>query len=105
MSAVLPDELRSVLVAIEPSARLVPVRALRRAIRLSRELVGLPPHAVHDRCLRIPRDQLFQLLTPGEVGLSPDEPAPQLLLIPAPEAEVTGQIWNDLWRTLFHAAV
>jgi len=102
-----PDraELQSVLVAIEPAARLVPVRALRRAIRLSHKRDHFHPHAAHDRCWRVRRDQLFELLTPGELGLSPAEPAAELLLIPTPREEVTQQTWRQLWRTLFHAAV
>ena len=102
-----PDltEYKATLAVLEPLARLVPVRVLRRALRLSHEQEFMHPHAVHDRCWRVARDHLFDLLTPGELGLSPTEPAAELLLLPLPDGAITEETWVVLWRTLFHAAV
>src|SRR5436305_812405 len=89
---------------VELAARVVPARALRRAIRQSRDRGTFRPRAVHDRCWWVRRDDLFRWLTPHELGLSNHEPA-ELLLIPAPEPEGKGQSPADAWRTLFHGAV
>jgi hypothetical protein len=98
-------ELGRMLTAVEPAARLVPPRALRRAIRMSRDRGTFRPRAVHDRCWWVRRDELFQLLTPGELDLSPLEPAEVLLLIPAPGPDDPPIGHATAWRTLFHAVV
>src|SRR5947208_15332638 len=97
-------EYRRLLTAVEPAARLVPPPALRRAIRMSRDLGTFRPHAVHDRCWWVRREALFQLLTPGELDLSPLDPAEVLLLIPDPGPDGPPVGHAAAWRTLFHAA-
>jgi hypothetical protein len=94
----------TLVAAVEPAARVVPARTLRRAIRQSRDRGTFRPRAVHDRCWWVRRDDLFRWLTPSELGLSDHEPA-ELLLIPAPEPD--GRAWSasEAWRTMFHAAV
>lgn len=87
--------------SVEPAARLVPRRAIRRAIRL---LGGGNGPAVHDRFRWVDRDRLFQILTPFELGLSPNEPE-RLLLIAEPAGELGPQTWLELWRALFHSGV
>ena len=101
-----PDlaEYRALVTAVEPAARVVPARTLRRAIRQSRDRGTFRPRAVHDRGWWVRRDDLFGWLTPGELGLSDNEPA-ELLLIPAPEPGAPAPTRQSLWRTLFHAAV
>jgi hypothetical protein len=101
-----PDlaEYRAVVAAVEPAARVVPARALRRAIRQSRDRGTFRPRAIHDRCWWVRRDDLFEWLTPGELGLSKNEPA-ELLLIPAPEPGSPTPTYETIWRTLFHAAI
>src|SRR3954453_22376151 len=93
-------DLRTVVTRVEPAARLVPVRALRRAIRRSRERAGLGPRAVHDQAWWVRTADLFRTLTPLELGLSPDEPAPELLLLPAPADGEPPPDHTALWRTL-----
>lgn len=99
------DNLIAAIKEIEPSARFVTIRALRRALRAARDDGQIQPHAIHDRVWRVDREQLFRLLTPGELGLSPAETLTELVLLPAPAANVTRQDWVVLWRALFHAAV
>jgi hypothetical protein len=101
-----PDlaEYRAAVAAVEPAARVVPARALRRAIRQSRDRGTFRPRAIHDRCWWVRRDDLFEWLTPGELGLSDNEPA-ELLLIPSPEPESPAPTYETIWRTLFHAAI
>ena len=88
--------------AIEPNARLVPIRPLRRVIRLGRQEREFQSKAVHHGTWWIDRDQLFQSLTPEELNLNPGEPAQHLLLLPLPEQELTPATWERLWRSLFH---
>jgi hypothetical protein len=97
--------LESLFRRIEPSARLVPIRALRRYIRLSRDTDSPHVRAVHDRSWWVARDQLFQLLLPIELNLSPNEPAAELLLLPAPADGVSNPTPREIWQTLFHAAL
>src|SRR5205823_1589842 len=98
-------EYRALAAAIEPAARVVPVRALRRAIRQSRDRGTFRPRVVHDRSWWVRRDDLFRWLTPAELGLTDNEP-PELLLIPAagPGSSVPSS-HAAVWRTMFHAAV
>src|SRR5262245_2041563 len=98
-------DLASVVARIEPAARLGPVRALRRAIRRSRERAGGLPRAVHDRAWWVRTEVLFQLVTPMELGLAESESAAELLLLPAPPDSKSVPARTDLWRALFHAAV
>jgi hypothetical protein len=97
--------LRRAMLAIEPGGRFVPERALRRAIRLTREQGRFQYRAVHDRAWQINRDQLFALLTPEEFDLSSHEPATELLLLPYPVAQHDQEAGQQLWRDLFHVAV
>jgi hypothetical protein len=96
-------EVRALLATLEPAARIVPARALRRAIRLSRDRGTFRPRAIHDRCWWVERDQLFQLLTPAELDLWEAEPLADLLLVP--DSELTAGDSANLQRTLFHAAI
>ena len=104
MSALTAAAYAEAVSQIEPAARVVPGRTLRRAIRQSRDRGTFRPRAVHDCCWWVRRDELFRWLTPPELGLSDREPA-ELLLIPAPEPDGRGQSPADVWQTLFHAAV
>lgn len=96
---------RRLLTAVEPAVRLVPARTLRRAIRLSRDRGTFRPHAVHDRCWWVRRDDLFHWITPGELNLSPLDPSDELLLMPAPQTGAPPVTRVAAWRTLFHAAI
>lgn len=98
------DALRAALVAVEPTGRFVPRRALRRVIRRTRDQTTFRPPAVHDRAWRVDRDRVFAHLLPSELGLTPNEPA-DLLLLPRPEEPIARQTWVDLWRVLFHVGV
>jgi hypothetical protein len=98
-------DLAGAVTRVEPAARLVPVRSLCRAIRRCRDRATGFPRAVHDRSWWVPTEELFQLVTPVELGLSDTEAAPELLLIPAPASSERTPTRTALWRTLFHAAV
>lgn len=88
--------------AVEPAARLVPRRAIRRAIRLKRSDDG--GTVVHGHIWWAERDRLFEILTPAELGLSQNEPD-RLLLIAEPAGPLDPPKWLTLWRALFHANV
>lgn len=98
-------DLRQAVLAVEPAARFVPARVLRRAIRLNHDRAAFPPKAVHDSSWWVERDHLFTLLTPLEFGLSETESANQLLLIPQFDEPHPADIGRRVWRILFHAAV
>src|SRR5262249_7605716 len=100
---VAPTLTRPNLTAIEPAARAVPVRALRRVIRACRDRGDFDTHVLHTRSWWVNRDRLFSILTPWELGLSPTEPATDLLLLP--EENLANQSPTALWRTIFHAGV
>src|SRR5262245_24047072 len=87
---------------VEPAARVVPGRAIRRAIRLTRPSDDRT--VVHDQVWWVDRDRLFENLTPAELGLTRNQPE-RLLLIAEPVGPVEPQTWLELWRTLFHAQV
>src|SRR5262249_2838852 len=70
---VAPTLTRPNLTAIEPAARAVPVRALRRVIRACRDRGDFDTHVLHTRSWWVNRDRLFSILTPWELGLSPTE--------------------------------
>jgi hypothetical protein len=88
--------------AVEPAARLVPRRVIRRAIRLMSDVDH--DSVAHDRVRWVDRDRLFRVLTPAEFGLSQIEPD-RLLLVAEPSDFDGRQVWVELWRTLFHAQV
>lgn len=89
-----------------PTARVVPARGLRRVIRRQRDLDEFGSRVPHDLVLAIPLSLLRQYLAPAELGISPQDEAPDLLLIPAPDAEADRtEEMRRLWRTLFHAAI
>ncbi len=98
-----PD-LADVARRIEPAARFLPERSLRRAIRLDRDGAGLEARAVHAFGHWIDRDRLFDLLTPAELGLETKESSTQLLLLPSPREGLETNL-RDLWRHLFHLAI
>jgi len=99
------NELSRQLQAIEPGARLVPMRALRRAIRLSRDRGDFHTQVVHERCWRIHRNRLFDLVFRSELWLSPSDSAQEFLLIPIPDNPTSSAAKRELSQTLFHAAV
>ena len=99
------SELLQQLQAIEPGARLVPLRALRRAIRLSRDRGDFHTAVVHDRCWRVDRNRLFDLVFPSELRLSTTDPVQEFLLIPIPDDPTSSRAKRELSQTLFHAAL
>ncbi len=84
--------------------RIVPRRALWRAIRFTDKRHGFRDAVVHDRAYWIDRDQLTQSLSPAELGLGENEPS-RLLLIAEPTTTIGPATWLHVWRELFHAAV
>src|SRR5262245_3642424 len=98
-------QLLATLTAIEPAVRMVPARALRRVIRHSRDRGDLDTRVVHEHAWWIARDQLFEILTPWELNLSPAEPFTELLLLPEPNEPISGRTLDHLRQALFHAGV
>lgn len=104
-------ELRELLRAVDPAARLVSPRLLRRVIRRDRKLTGLDLRVPHHHCYVIGRDALLDLVTPEELGVGPgDTLPPTVLLLVQPEpaqlaALPRDAVLIDYWRLLFHARI
>lgn len=96
-----PGESGNTIVQLEPSARFLPARSLRRVIRFARDRANLEVRVIHDRFWWTSRDELFADLTPAELGLTENEPA-ELLLLPLEASHATPR---EVWRLLFHARI
>lgn len=102
-------ELEQRLRVVEPAARLVPPRVLRRVIKRDRQLPGIGLRVPHRGSHVISRDRLLTLVAPEELGDAADLP-PLVILIGRPEpeslvGETRGDILARYWRTLFHMRV
>lgn len=92
---------------VDPRARLVPTRVLRRIIKQEQRVGALAFHLVHRRSLTIAPAAALRAVEETDLGLTPTEPLPDFLLLiecpdlPMPRAEALGWIW----RRLFHASV
>jgi hypothetical protein len=104
-------ELERAVRAVEPGARLVPPRVLRRAIRHDRKLAPIGPRVPHRKSYVLHGDVAGRVVEPDELGLGPGENPPRdlvLLARPDPEglqARPRGEVLRDYWRLLFHARV
>jgi hypothetical protein len=95
--------LERVLQSVDPAARLVPARFLRRVIRRH---FGLPAgaKAPHAFALELPRERLLALVGGADVGGTTEN----LLLLPLSDADEpppADELLFAYWRLLFHAAV
>ncbi|MCE9532597.1 MAG: hypothetical protein K8T89_15980 [Planctomycetes bacterium] len=100
-------QLSHLVQGVDSSARLVPRRLVRRAIRWHFGLSSSqkPPH---DICFEIPRDSLLGCISPADLGDSTTMLPERVLLLPLPDDEEQTHpesVLTDLWRRLFHAAI
>ena len=95
----------------EPRALVVRPRILRRVMTEDRELTGLAIRLPHRKSYVIGRDALLAIVDPDEVGLQPDSPVPdRVILLPQPsETKLADTPALDVllqyWRLLFHARI
>ena len=92
---------------IDPSARIVSPRLLRRVVRWHYGLrSGQRP--MHTMCFETSREELLELVDRSELGDDAAALPERVLLLPAPDDDETRSpdlVLHDLWRSLFHAAV
>jgi hypothetical protein len=104
-------ELESALGSVEPAARLVPPRLLRRVVRLHASLPGLGFRVPHSKTYVIPQKALWEIADRSEIGFGPAEDLPEdVILLERPSGEILeqrprGEILLYYWELLFHARV
>jgi hypothetical protein len=98
--------LEAMIEAVEPAARLVERRWLRRIIRRHREMPVAAGPAPHELAYWIDREELLALVTPTELGLT-TERVPQgfVLLLPAPDLEELTPQTTSLTLRRYQAAI
>jgi hypothetical protein len=101
------SQIERAIQGVEPSARIVSPRMLRRIIRDHLDLSS-GQRAPHDFCLEIAKNELPSNLDPMILG-GPLESLPdRIVLFPAPkeeDLESPGRVLTGYWRKLFHAFV
>ncbi len=96
---------------MEPAARLVLPRLLRRVVRLHASLHGLGFRVPHSKTYVIARDALLEIADREELGFGPTEALPErVILLERPGAEILDQwprceVLLYYWELLFHARV
>lgn len=103
--AINPADLARMIQAVEPAARLLPVRFVRRAIRYHFNLTA-NQHLPHEFCFWADRPELLEVLDASQLGGIHDLPR-RVLLLPIPEEWTlsTDHLLVDFWKRLFHAAI
>jgi hypothetical protein len=110
-TALTAADLQCLVRQADPAALLVAPRILRRVIKQDRSLPGLGLQVPHRKSYVIARDALLRIAGPDELGLAPDGPLPDtVLLLPHPDAEQLERLGRvrtlvKYWRLLFHARV
>jgi hypothetical protein len=90
--------------AVDPSARLLPTRLVKRVIRRHFDL-PIGQHVSHNICFEVARDELLECVDATDLGGTDGLPE-RVLLLPLPDDEQTlPQALVELWRGLFHAAI
>ena len=103
------DELMRALQAVDPAARVVPGRLVRRAIRRARGLLAARLNVPHRHGWILAGAEALAVFGPGPLGLADgDEVPPLVLLIARPDRHVLARLGRDesliwAWRRLFHA--
>ena len=96
---------------IDPRARLVSTRVLRRIIKQEQRIGPLSFHLVHRRSLTVAPQAALRAVAAADLGLTPNEPQPDVLLLfecpdlPMPGAEALGWIWRRLFHARVHAVL
>ena len=104
-------ELESALGSVEPAARLVLPRLLRRAVRLHASLPGVGFRVPHSKTYAIPAKALLEIADRSEIGFGPREDLPErVILLERPDSETLeqrprGEVLLYCWQLLFHARV
>ena len=104
-------ELERAIGSVEPAARLVLPRLLRRVVRLHASLHGLGFRVPHSKTYVIARDALLEIADREELGFGPTEELPErVILLERPGAEILdqwprGEVLLYYWELLFHARV
>ena len=109
-------QLERAIGSVEPAARLVLPRLLRRVVRLHTSLHGLGFRVPHSKTYVIPRTALLALIADfradrEEIGFGPTEELPErVILLERPNAEILdqwprGEVLLYYWELLFHARV
>ncbi len=97
------------MAGVDPSAIIVPVRILRRVIKVDRGLNWLG--SAHPTCYVIPGEALGKIVNGPELGRPPGAGWPSMALLieqPGPEGSAgsdVGLILTQVWRRLLHARV
>ncbi|MGO9111233.1 MAG: hypothetical protein ACLP9L_18565, partial [Thermoguttaceae bacterium] len=105
------QELEHDLGSVEPAARLVLPRLLRRVVRLHASLPGMGFRVPHSKTYVIPRKALLEIADRDEIGFGPAEDLPEdVILLERPNGEILeewprGEILLYYWELLFHARV
>ena len=104
-------ELERALGAVEPAARLVLPRLLRRVVRLHTSLPGMGFRVPHGKTYVIPQKALLEIADRSEIGFGPSEELPDdVILLERPGGEILEQ-WSRsevllyYWELLYHARV
>lgn len=104
-------DLERAVTAVDPAARVVPRRILRRVIKHDRELTGIGLQVPHRKCYVIDAEKALEIVTKDEMGLKDDDELPSPLILIArldPDEQATqapGAILVRYWRLLFHARI
>jgi hypothetical protein len=105
------SELEDVLASVEPAARLVAPRLLRRVVRLHNSLSGFGFRVPHSKSYVIPQHDLLELADRSEIGFRPTDVLPdEVILLERPNGETLeerpqSEMLLFYWRLLFHARV
>jgi hypothetical protein len=104
-------ELEHALWSVEPAARLVPPRLLRRVVRLHTSLPGMGFRVPHSKTYVIPQEALLAIADRDEIGFGLAAGLPEdVILLERPHGEMLeewprGEILLYYWQLLFHARV
>jgi len=101
------DDLLAVLRRVEPSARLVEPRVLRRVVRRSAGLTGLGLDGPHADVFVAPVAHLRRWTDPDEVHTADLDGDALLILVAEPESADRGsEAWlRAVWRRLYHGRI
>jgi hypothetical protein len=104
-------ELEEALASVEPAARLVLPRLLRRVVRLHTSLPSLGFRVPHSTTYVIPQTELLEYADRSEIGFGPSAMLPdEVILLERPNSETLeerprGEILLRYWELLFHARI
>jgi hypothetical protein len=102
-------ELERALATVEPAARLVPPRLLRRVVRRHTSLPGIGFRVPHSKTYVIPQADLWEIADRSEISFDPGVKLPEtIILLERPDVELLeqwsrGEVLLYYWQLLFHA--